>query len=74
METSECEGVELPVDASVGQSNLTVSDDGLTSAGFLIMINAYAPALITVNGSGQGALFINDETLVNGAAPAKLIK
>jgi uncharacterized protein (TIGR03437 family) len=46
--------VQLPVDAPIGPTTLTVTAEGRTSAPMSLTIAAYAPAFFTANASGSG--------------------
>ena len=46
--------VQVPVNAPLGQVNVTVTVGSLTSAPFAITLAQYAPAIFTVNGFGTG--------------------
>jgi uncharacterized protein (TIGR03437 family) len=65
--------VQLPVDAPIGPTTLTVTAGGLTSAPANLTIAAYAPAFFTANGSGSGiGSFVDGLTakVLNAANPA----
>jgi uncharacterized protein (TIGR03437 family) len=64
--------VELPVDAPVGNTTLTVTVNGAASTPFNITLATYAPALLTAgsSGSGPGFIFSAANTPITYAAPA----
>lgn len=70
--TSGAMVVELPVDAPVGATTLTVTVNGVASAPFNITLATYGPALSAANGSGfgPGSILKQDSTLVTYAATA----
>jgi uncharacterized protein (TIGR03437 family) len=66
--------VQIPVDAPLGPTTLTVTVGGQTSTPVNLTIAAYAPAFFTVNGSGSGAGGFFDAisgVTINAANPAK---
>ena len=65
--------VQLPVDAPLGPTTLTVTAGGQTSAPMNLTIAAYAPAFFTANASGSGiGSFVDGLTakVLNAANPA----
>lgn len=54
--------VELPVDAPVGATTLTVTAGGQTSAPMNLKLAAYAPAVLTALNIGMGPGFFEDGT------------
>jgi len=47
-------GIQIPVDAAVGGTNITVKVNNATSAAFNITLDAFAPAIFSSDGSGSG--------------------
>jgi uncharacterized protein (TIGR03437 family) len=52
--------VQLPTDAPVGATTITVTIGGQTSNAFPLTIAAYAPAIVSLNGTGSGVASVVD--------------
>jgi uncharacterized protein (TIGR03437 family) len=66
--------VQLPVDAPIGPTTLTVTAGGQTSAPMNLTLAAYAPAFFTANASGSGVgSFVDGLTgkVLSAANPAE---
>jgi uncharacterized protein (TIGR03437 family) len=59
--------IQVPWEAAVGPSQVTVTHDGLSSTPFSITLTTYSPALVSVDGSGY---FMSGSYLISTTNPA----
>jgi uncharacterized protein (TIGR03437 family) len=60
--------VQIPVEVSAGATNMVVTVGGVNSAPFNLTLNAYAPALFTLSGTGSGPGLIRTNAGANVTA------
>jgi uncharacterized protein (TIGR03437 family) len=65
--------LQVPSDAPVGATSLSLTAAGLTAAPYAISLDTYAPALLTSNGSGTGSALLRTQSGANvtSASPAR---
>jgi hypothetical protein len=59
--------IQVPWEAAVGPSQVTVTHDGLSSTPFSITLTTYSPALVSIDGSGY---FMSGSYLISTTNPA----
>jgi uncharacterized protein (TIGR03437 family) len=64
--------VQIPFEASVGNTTLTVSINGTISTPFNVALTTYAPAFSTISGTGSGLGFVQTpkNAMVTSVSPA----